>query len=89
MGLKPDEVRRLTYAEFNIMYSAYLRREEKDWDIARRTWGYLMIYGGLGLKDSKAKITPQMILPLPYTDAKVRETKITTLEQALKLLNSF
>lgn len=90
MGLKPDEVKALTFAEFNIMYAAYRKRNEKEWDIARRTWGYIMVYGGLGLKDKNPKIRPEDLYQLPFTDAKNNTVrKITTLEQARELLNGF
>ena len=90
MGLKPDEVKELTLGEFNIMYAAYRRRGEKDWDIARRTWAYIMTYGGLGLKDKNHKIKPEDLYPLPFTDFRENSVrKITSMDQARKLLNEF
>lgn len=89
MGLKREEILSLTIAEFNLMHVGYQRRNEKDWDIARRTWAYTMIYGGLGLKGDQT-ITPEKLWSLPFTDRKeVTITKITTMEQALQLLNEF
>ncbi|MDR2274347.1 MAG: hypothetical protein LBF27_25795 [Sphingobacterium sp.] len=89
MGLTRKEVLSLTLAEFNLMHAGYRKRNEKEWDIARRTWGYIMMYGGLGLKkDQKVKI--EELWKLPFTDKKVGGIqKITTIKQAIALLNEF
>lgn len=71
------------------MYIGYQRRNEKDWDIARRTWAYIVVYGGLGLKKD-AKITPEQLWRLPFTDSNGKSSKkITTMKQALDLLREF
>ncbi|GEM_PF-6035995 len=71
------------------MYIGYQRRNEKDWDIARRTWAYTMIYGGLGLKDG-SKVKPEELWNLRFTDSKEGFiSKITSLEEAIQLLKEF
>lgn len=90
MGLKPDEVRSLTLSEFNLMYTGYRKRNEKDWDIARRTWAYTIMFAGMGLKDKNAKIEPEKLWPLVFTDRQESSNrKITSMAQARELLNEF
>ncbi|MEI2271832.1 hypothetical protein OHD16_06725 [Sphingobacterium sp. ML3W] len=89
MGLNRKEVLSLTLSEFNLMHAGYKKRNEKEWDIARRTWGYIMVYGGLGLKKDQ-KVNIEELWKLPFTDKKdggIR--KITTLKQAMALLKEF
>lgn len=60
MGLKPDEVRRLTLGEFNAMYTGYKRRQEEQWDMTRHIMS-TVINGYFGIKKT---YTPEQVLKL-------------------------
>lgn len=87
MGLKPDEVLGLTLSQFNLMYTGYKRRREDDWDIARRTWAYILNFGGMGVKGDKV-IQHTELLTLDR-DRGQQKRVIRTLNDALKILKEF
>lgn len=90
MGLKPDEVKALTFQEFNLMWTGYAKRQENDWNIARHTWAYIISFAGNGLKKDAKVPKPTELWHLPHTDF-IEDTvvKIRTKQQALQLINTF
>jgi hypothetical protein len=95
-GLKPWELRRVTLRDFNAMYVGYRRRQEEMWDIARNTWSYMMVYGGMGLKKDAKVPSPQELYPLQFRDKEMqmesgaaKAKPITSIEEAFELLKEF
>lgn len=85
MGLKPQEVKRLTLKEFNLMYTGYFRREEREWNRTRLLMTYILNYAGMGATQFKQ---PQEVWPLDM-DKKFIRPKIKTIAQAMRLLKEY
>lgn len=82
--------------DFNAMYVGYRRRREELWDIARNTWSYMMVYGGMGLKKDAKVPSPQELYQLQFRDKEmqsgadsVKTKPITSIEEAFELLKEF
>lgn len=96
MGLKPWELRRVTLKDFNAMYVGYRRNREELWDMERRTWGYIMQFGGMGLKKEAKAPTLAELYELPYRDSAAQAGEVTATSQyvtteseALQVLEGF
>lgn len=85
MGLKPDEVKRLTLKDFSLMLTGFLAKEDRAWNRTRHIMAYLATYSGMG---SSEFVRPQDIYPLPM-DREGEKKMITTEKQALELLKEF
>lgn len=85
MGLKPKEVSRLTLKEFNLMYTGYFRREEKEWNRVRHLMTFILNYGGMGAKQFQK---PQDVWPLEMDKQHVKK-RITNHVQAKELLKQY
>lgn len=82
--------------DFNAMWVGYRRRREELWDIARNTWGYMMVYGGMGLSKGAKVPSPQELYPLQFRDKEMareggsaKAKPITSIEEAFELLKEF
>lgn len=84
MGLKPLEVESCTLREFDLLMTGYHRREEKEWNRTRHMMSYIAscAYG------APKFIPPRDIITLEM-DKEDGIRPITTLKQALSLLNEF
>ena len=85
MGLKPVEVRLLTMKEFNLMFTGYLAKEDREWNRTRHIMSYIASFSGFGAKDF---IHPQSVWPLQM-DNEEKKKYIKTLKQCLELINEF
>lgn len=85
MGLKPSEVKRVTMKEFNLMFTGYLARENREWNRTRHIMSYIATYAGMGAKDF---VDPKSIWPLPF-DNEDQKKYIKTIKQVLELINEF
>lgn len=85
MGLRPAEVKKLTLAEYSLMYIGYHRRYEQEWNRTRHLMYSVINFGGMGTTNP---VPPSQIWPLDmdtYGEIKM----ITTLAQAIQLLREF
>lgn len=85
MGLKPLEVKALTLKDFNLMYTGYFRRQEKEWNRTRHVMAFILNYGGMGAKQFQK---PQDIWPLEM-DKQITKRRIRTMAQAMSLLKEY
>lgn len=85
MGLKPFEVNLLTMKEFNLMFTGYLAREDREWNRTRHLMAYIRMFAGMGASEI---VRPQDIWPLPI-DNGGQKKYIKTLKQCLALINEF
>lgn len=85
MGLKPQEVKKLTLKHFNLMLTGYVNRQNREWDRTRHIMCYVANFSGLG---STEFLQPKDIRPLPQDSDDVKKM-IKTPEQAKQLLNEF
>jgi len=85
MGLKPKEVRLLTMKEFNLMFTGYLAREDREWNRARHLMSAIITYAGMGARDF---VDPKSIWPLPM-DSEGQKKYIKTIKQVLELVKQF
>jgi len=85
MGLKPSEVNMLTMKEFNLMFTGYLARQDREWNRTRHLMSYIASFGGMGAKDF---VDPRSIWELPI-DREYEKKYIKTLKQCLELINEF
>lgn len=85
MGLKPREVDELTLAEFDLMLTGYIQREEEKWDRTRHIMWATIMYGGMG---TSKQYHVADIMPLAK-DRKNRKRYIINEFQALEFIKSF
>lgn len=85
MGLKPNEVRLLTMKEFNLMFTGYLARQDREWNRTRHLMSYIASFAGMGANEF---VDPKRIWPLPV-DREDQKKYIKTLKQCLELINEF
>lgn len=80
------EVEELTLAQFNLMFTGHLRREENEWDKTRNIMSFILNYGGNG---GKKLYQPDQVLPLHKDKKKKTVKKITSDKEAYELLKEF
>lgn len=85
IGLKPSEVRSLTMKEFNLMFTGYLARQDREWNRTRHLMACVINFAGMGAKDF---MQPQTIWPLA-SDKEDQKKYIKTIKQCLELINEF
>lgn len=85
MGLRPLEVKKLTLAEYALMYIGYHRRHEQKWNHTRHLMYAVINFGGMG---TTTPIPPSQIWPLDM-DTYGEIQMITTMAQAIQLLREF
>lgn len=78
------------------MYVGYRRNREELWDMERRTWGYIMQFGGMGLKKEAKAPTLSELYELTYRDsaahgeqATATSQYVTSESEALQILEGF
>jgi len=74
MGLKPDELRRTTLYDFNLMGRAFTENRKHDFNIMRLNAFLVSVYSGLEGKARK-KLTPNKMFPMGEDIKKERMTK--------------
>jgi hypothetical protein len=84
IGLKPLEVEQCTMREFDLLLTGFHRREEREWNRTRNQMSYIAscAYGQTKF------ISPQEVIKLEM-DKEDTLRPITTIKQALALLNEF
>lgn len=85
MGLKPLEVDVLTMKEFNLMFTGYLARQDREWNRTRHLMSYIVSYAGMGANEF---VDPKSIWGLPI-DREDQKKNIKTMKQVLDLINEF
>jgi hypothetical protein len=63
MGLKPDELRRTTLYDFNLMGRAFTENRKHDFNVMRLNAFLVSVYSGLEGKARK-KLTPNKMFPM-------------------------
>lgn len=84
MGLKPDELRRTTLYDFNLMGRAFNENRKHDFNVMRINAFLISVYSGLEGKARK-KLTPEKMFPLENKKPKKQDyTKAFALLEAIK-----
>lgn len=63
MGLKPNELRRTTLYDFNLMGRAFTENRKHDFNVMRLNAFLISAYSGLEGKERK-KLTPNKMFPM-------------------------
>lgn len=87
MGLKPWELRRITYRDYCEMTIGEMNKRFETLDFVRMIETAILNYGGMG--GSKKAITPQEYRPIPTLDNADIVIPIRDRDKASKLLKEF
>lgn len=74
MGLKPDELRRTTLYDFNLMGRAFNENRRHEFNVMRINAFLISVYSGLEGKARK-KLTPSKMFPMDEDIKKERMTR--------------
>ena len=85
MGLKPDELRRTTLYDFNLMGRAFNENRRHEFNVMRINAFLISVYSGLEGKARK-KLTPEKMFPLEQNKKAEKKdyTKAFALLEAIK-----
>jgi hypothetical protein len=85
MGLKPEELRRTTLYDFNLMGTAFTENRKHDFNVMRINAFLISAYSGLEGKERK-KLTPEKMFPLEQNNKPKNKdyTKAFALLEAIK-----
>ena len=83
---QPKEVKALTLKEYSIMEVAQFEKKCETQDLIRSLRSDIINFGGMGVKKM---VTPQELMPLPLIDNEYIVLPIRSVDEALKLLESF
>lgn len=86
MGLKPWELRRITYSDYCDMTVGDLTRRFEKMEFVRSIETAIVNYGGMG---STKQIKPKDLYTIPLIDNRDVIIPIRTKEKALELLKTF
>jgi hypothetical protein len=71
--------------EFNLMFTGYVARQDREWNRTRHLMSYIASFAGMGASEF---VDPKRIWPLPI-DREDQKKYITTLKQCLELITEF
>lgn len=86
MGLKPWDLRRMTYSNYCDMSVGHLTKRFEDMEFVRSIETAIVNYGGMG---SKKTIKPKDLYSIPWVDNRNIIMPINSKEKAIELLKTF